>query len=139
VSPYKISLKNVFSKTGLSVAFYSVFGKFASLRRQKTLDCQRVDDRGRKPLFSEAFKFWLKLGFLSFGGPVWWLLIREWQSLHSFTASHCICRALITLKIFCELCQCAVFFKLALSRAIPNTCARPFVFVIFTFALTGQD
>lgn len=35
------------------------------------------EDRHRKPSFSEAFRFWLKLGFISFGGPTGQIAIMQ--------------------------------------------------------------
>src|SRR6476660_8278109 len=37
----------------------------------------RVADRRRAPSFSEAFRFWLKLGFISFGGPTGQIAIMQ--------------------------------------------------------------
>ena len=37
----------------------------------------RVADRRRAPSFGEAFRFWLKLGFISFGGPTGQIAIMQ--------------------------------------------------------------
>ncbi len=38
---------------------------------------QFAEEAGRRPSFSEAFRFWLKLGFISFGGPAGQIAIMQ--------------------------------------------------------------
>jgi chromate transporter len=38
---------------------------------------QPAEEEGRRPSFTEAFRFWLKLGFISFGGPAGQIAIMQ--------------------------------------------------------------
>src|SRR6188472_450870 len=101
----------------------------------------RVADRRRAPSFGEAFRFWLKLGFISFGGPAGQIAImqtelvekRRWISQSRFLHALNFCMLLPGP----EATQLAVYIGWLLHRTAGGVVAGAFFVLPSMFVLWG--